>query len=198
MSRPWKPRHSTVSAMFLLDQSSPSSGVAFVLGSCLFSRTCEQLLARAFSQGLGGAEWGRSSRESASHESGQGYLRLVSTIMWVTPTRWCSMSFPPSGPVVAWGSLGLPWNRGAGTGRPRTAGPSGPLRYDCPPDRLERHDELALVVGARSPHNTLAPPEQKHFGLRLNHLCEVNDHFHLLVQLQRPAALSTWLAGMYL
>ncbi len=33
-------------------------------------------------------------------------------------------------------------------------------------------------------------------GLRLYHCCSMTNHFHLLVQLQRPADLSRWLAGM--
>ncbi len=37
---------------------------------------------------------------------------------------------------------------------------------------------------------------QKRFGLRLYHDCLMTNHFHRLVQLQRPADLSSWLAGM--
>jgi putative transposase len=37
---------------------------------------------------------------------------------------------------------------------------------------------------------------RKHFGLRLNHNCLMTNHFPLLVQLQRPAELSKWLADM--
>ena len=37
---------------------------------------------------------------------------------------------------------------------------------------------------------------QKRFGLRLYHYCLMTNHFHLLVQLQRPAEMSRWVAGM--
>ena len=37
---------------------------------------------------------------------------------------------------------------------------------------------------------------QKRFGLWLYHDCLMTNHFHLLVQLQRPADLSSWRAGM--
>ena len=33
-------------------------------------------------------------------------------------------------------------------------------------------------------------------GLRLYHYCLMSNHFHILVQLERPADLSKWLAGM--
>jgi REP element-mobilizing transposase RayT len=37
---------------------------------------------------------------------------------------------------------------------------------------------------------------QERFGLRLYHYCLMTNHFHVLVQLERPADLSRWLAGM--
>ena len=37
---------------------------------------------------------------------------------------------------------------------------------------------------------------RERFGLRLYHYCLMTNHFHVLVQLERPADLSKWLAGM--
>ena len=37
---------------------------------------------------------------------------------------------------------------------------------------------------------------RERFGLRLYHYCLMTNHFHVLVQLERPADLSKWLSGM--
>ena len=37
---------------------------------------------------------------------------------------------------------------------------------------------------------------RERFGLRLYHYCLMTNHFHVLVQLERPADLSRWLSGM--
>jgi len=52
-------------------------------------------------------------------------------------------------------------------------------------DDDDRHHFLGLLERYR-----------ERFGLRLYHYCLMTNHFHVLVQLERPADLSKWLAGM--
>jgi hypothetical protein len=61
----------------------------------------------------------------------------------------------------------------------------GHNRERTPGDDVDRRQFLLLLAR-----------HQKRFGLRLYHNCLMTNHYHLLVQRQRPAEFSSWLADM--